>query len=72
VGTPRGESVPGNGREEVRGMATAQSKAAGTVRRADTAPVLLRPGNVRAMIAERQKFQVIKFRTTCSDCVPNL
>jgi hypothetical protein len=53
-------------------MATAQSKAVGTVRRADTAPVLLRPGNVRAMIAERQKFQVIKFRTTCSDCVPNL
>lgn len=33
---------------------------------------LLTPSAVRTMLRERQRFQVMKFRTTCSDCVPNL
>ena len=35
------------------------------------APVLLLPELVEKMIAERETFQVAKFRTTCTDCVPN-
>jgi len=35
------------------------------------APVLLTPALVEAMIARRQAVQVIKFRTTCTDCLPN-
>ena len=35
-------------------------------------PVLLLPELVEKMIAERESFQVAKFRTTCTDCVPNL
>ena len=35
-------------------------------------PVLLLPELVEKMIAERETFQVAKFRTTCTDCVPNL
>ena len=34
-------------------------------------PVLLLPELVEKMIAERETFQVAKFRTTCTDCVPN-
>ncbi len=33
---------------------------------------MLVPDLVEEMVAERQKFQVVKFRTTCTDCVPNL
>lgn len=39
--------------------------------RAD-APFLLTPGAVADMLNERAELQVMKFRTTCSDCVPNL
>ena len=35
-------------------------------------PLLLLPELVEKMIAERESFQVAKFRTTCTDCVPNL
>ena len=35
------------------------------------APVLLTPALVEEMIARRQTVQVIKFRTTCTDCLPN-
>jgi hypothetical protein len=35
------------------------------------APVLLTPALVEEMIARRQVVQVIKFRTTCTDCLPN-
>lgn len=36
------------------------------------APVLLSPEFVQRMLDKRRLHQVIKFRTTCSDCVPNL
>jgi hypothetical protein len=35
------------------------------------APVILTPSAVEAMIAKRQVVQVVKFRTTCTDCLPN-
>ena len=34
-------------------------------------PVLLTPTMVAKMLAKRQAVQVAKFRTTCTDCVPN-
>jgi len=36
------------------------------------APILLVPSRVEKMIASRQLAQVVKFRTTCTDCVPNM
>jgi len=36
-----------------------------------SAAILLTPTNVLDMIANRKEFQIIKFRTTCSDPVPN-
>ncbi|HVB43695.1 MAG TPA: hypothetical protein VNF47_13460 [Streptosporangiaceae bacterium] len=44
-----------------------------TIVRTDTsvAPVLLTPTLVEKMLASRQAVQVMKFRTTCTDCVPN-
>ena len=44
-----------------------------TIARTDTAvaPVLLTPTLVEKMLASREAVQVIKFRTTCTDCVPN-
>ena len=40
---------------------------------ADTAiaPVLLTPALVEKMLASREAVQVMKFRTTCTDCLPN-
>jgi hypothetical protein len=35
------------------------------------APIMLTPRVVEAMIAQRQAVQVVKFRTTCTDCLPN-
>jgi hypothetical protein len=35
------------------------------------APVLLSPALVEKMLARRQAVQVMKFRTTCTDCLPN-
>lgn len=35
------------------------------------APVLLTPSLVEKMLARRQAVQVAKFRTTCTDCLPN-
>jgi hypothetical protein len=34
-------------------------------------PVLLTPTMVAKMLDKRQAVQVAKFRTTCTDCVPN-
>ena len=33
--------------------------------------VLLSPTTVSKMLRDRRKFQVVKFRTTCADCLPN-
>jgi hypothetical protein len=43
------------------------------INRTDTsvAPVLLTPALVEKMLASRDAVQVMKFRTTCTDCVPN-
>jgi hypothetical protein len=40
---------------------------------ADTtvAPVLLTPTLVEQMLVRRAAVQVMKFRTTCTDCLPN-
>jgi hypothetical protein len=35
------------------------------------APVLLTPTLVESMLVRRQAVQVMKFRTTCTDCLPN-
>jgi hypothetical protein len=35
------------------------------------APVLLTPALVEKMLVSRQAVQVMKFRTTCTDCLPN-
>ena len=37
-----------------------------------SAPAILTPDSIVPMLLERRKFQVMKFRTTCTDCVPNL
>lgn len=34
--------------------------------------VFLTTDRVAKMLAERKSFQIVKFRTNCSDCVPNL
>ena len=34
--------------------------------------VFLTPERVSKMLQERRSFQIVKFRTNCSDCVPNL
>jgi hypothetical protein len=44
------------------------------ITRTDTttvAPVLLTPALVEKMLARREAVQIIKFRTTCTDCLPN-
>jgi hypothetical protein len=38
---------------------------------ATATPVMLTPTLVEKMLAKRQAVQVIKFRTTCTDCLPN-
>src|SRR3954466_9830261 len=40
-------------------------------REAAVAPALLTPSLVEKMLTERQQVQVVKFRTTCTDCMPN-
>lgn len=37
-----------------------------------TTPVVLTPTRVLEMMRARDEYQVVKFRSTCSDCVPNL
>jgi len=34
--------------------------------------VFLTPERIAKMLQERRSFQIVKFRTNCSDCVPNL
>ncbi|MEV8004637.1 MULTISPECIES: hypothetical protein [Streptomyces] len=47
-------------------LATKSTKATST-----QAPVMLLPRLVERMITERQAVHIAKFRTTCTDCVPN-
>lgn len=42
-----------------------------TTHKTTIAPVVLTPALVEQMIAKRQVVQVVKFRTTCTDCLPN-
>lgn len=42
-----------------------------TEQKVSVAPTLLSPVAITKMIEARQKFQVVKFRTTCADCLPN-
>lgn len=46
-----------------------QSQVKTTVVKPD---VFLTPERVAKMLADRRSFQIVKFRTNCSDCVPNL
>jgi hypothetical protein len=50
--------------------ATETAQQRGTRIGAD-APIMLLPDFVERMIAARQAAQIVKFRTTCTDCVPN-
>jgi|GEM_PF-923981 len=34
--------------------------------------VFLTSARITSMLRERRAFQVVKFRTNCTDCVPNL
>lgn len=52
-------------------MQTAPQAPEQNATRTGTAPVLLLPRLVERMIAERQAVHIAKFRTTCTDCVPN-
>ena len=36
-----------------------------------TAPAVLVPSAIEKMLIQRQEVQLPKFRTTCTDCVPN-
>lgn len=35
-------------------------------------PAALTPSRISSMLDNRMEYQVIKFRSTCTDCVPNL
>ncbi|MFC5906270.1 hypothetical protein [Streptacidiphilus monticola] len=52
-------------------MQNAQLAPQPTTTRTVTAPVMLLPRLVERMIADRQAVHIAKFRTTCTDCVPN-
>ncbi|HVQ95006.1 MAG TPA: hypothetical protein VMU51_28495 [Mycobacteriales bacterium] len=39
---------------------------------APATPILLTPTFVERMITRRQAVQIVRFRTTCTDCVPNM
>jgi hypothetical protein len=47
------------------------SKQVETKKVTAVAPIMLTPRAVEAMITRRQTVQVVKFRTTCTDCLPN-
>lgn len=49
-----------------------QGLIAATPAQKTVTPTLLAPSAIEKMLKERETFQRIKFRTTCSDCVPNL
>ena len=61
------ELVAGRPALEVVGADPEQIKETGTL-----TPAVLTPARIEAMVEARKKHQVVKFRTTCSDCVPNL
>lgn len=47
------------------------SRMTETKKDTSVAPIMLTPRAVATMIARRQAVQVVKFRTTCTDCLPN-
>jgi hypothetical protein len=63
--SPLGTSRKGPGMDKARQTATREMTST-------QGEVLLTPSRVRAMLAARNAYQVIKFRTTCTDCVPNM
>jgi hypothetical protein len=52
-------------------MQTASLPTPKTTTRATSAPIMLLPRLVERMITDRQAVHIAKFRTTCTDCVPN-
>ncbi|MEV7075154.1 hypothetical protein ACIQJT_32000 [Streptomyces sp. NPDC091972] len=52
-------------------MQTAPQPAPKTTTTSTPAPVMLLPRLIERMITDRQAVHVSKFRTTCTDCVPN-
>jgi hypothetical protein len=40
--------------------------------KSDVGHALLRPRMIELRLRQREQFQLTKFRTNCSDCVPNL
>jgi hypothetical protein len=42
-----------------------------TTTRSQTTTIMLLPELIEEMVSQRQAFQVMKFRTTLTDCVPN-
>jgi hypothetical protein len=61
--------VPGKG---VRMPATVAQSSAKVTTPVVKPSVFLTPERVEKMLSERRSFQIVKFRTNCSDCVPNL
>ena len=61
-------------REEVSmpSLAAEKSSAATVTALPVRTTVFLTPDRVSKMLQERRSFQIVKFRTNCSDCVPNL
>jgi hypothetical protein len=57
--------------QQEESMQTAPLVTAKTTTRSTPAPVMLLPRLVERMITERQAAHIAKFRTTCTDCVPN-
>jgi hypothetical protein len=52
-------------------MQTAPLPTPKTTTTSTPAPVMLLPRLVERMITDRQSVHIAKFRTTCTDCVPN-
>jgi hypothetical protein len=53
-------------------MASLAAEKISTTTQTVAPSVFLTPERVTKMLAERRAFQIVKFRTNCSDCVPNL
>jgi hypothetical protein len=59
-----------SGKQE-ESMQTAPLATPKTTTTTTPAPVMLLPRLVERMITDRQAVHIAKFRTTCTDCVPN-
>ena len=53
-------------------VAVEKSSSAPVAVQAVRTTVFLTADRVSKMLQERRSFQIVKFRTNCSDCVPNL